>query len=235
MGAYHYRPHSFDSLNEHRNGPHRCISSMMGEKYCTSRLRSGSAWRLKRRECHIIKNTFCFLSFLWFTYFPSASVHVLPSWSQHFVFPSSFVVSRWRSRSKHSTALKTAQFSKKRLGTWKEQSEEECYCSSMRDEKLNDLNDLLWRSDQISMSCRIQSVKIGLKSRLKWRAHGGGGGYHKKVCCRALYFLSSILVASTIYYNAAFVIRNLLMISSSTHPIQIHMSWLLSYLKASPA
>ena len=31
-----------------------------------------------------------------------------------------------------------------------EKVEEECYCSSMRDEKLHDLNALLWRGDQIS-------------------------------------------------------------------------------------
>ena len=55
-------------------------------------------------------------------------------------------------------------------------------------------------------SCRVQSVKIGYKISSEVK------------------FLSSILVASTIYYHAAFVIRNLQMISSSTHPIRINMS-----------
>ena len=70
------------------------------------------------------------------------------------------------------------------------------------------------------LSCRVQSVKIGLKFSSEVKC---ARGYHKEECW-AFYFLSSILVASTIYYHAAFVIRNLLMIFSSTHPIQIHMS-----------
>ena len=78
------------------------------------------------------------------------------------------------------------------------------------------------------LSCQVQSVKIGSKISSEVKCTRG---YHKEVCW-ALCFLSSILVAYTIYYHAAFVIRNLLMISSSTHPIRIHMSWLLSYLNA---
>ena len=65
------------------------------------------------------------------------------------------------------------------------------------------------------MSCLVQSVKIGLKISSEVKCH-------KQVCWASTF--CRLYSWPPRYYHEAFVIRNLLMISSSTHPIQIHMS-----------